>query len=278
MKKTYLFKSCVLTACIALLTIGCAKENSDSIDDLKTAGADNAQSSSISDDVVSTVDGFVNKAETTIQFVGSDPSKVSAQVDTTAVNVTVVNDKTSITGYPKTVTIDFGTDGYTGKRGNVYKGKVIVTVSGLMLTPGSVRTIKYQNLSVNDNAVAGSKTVTCKTPLSWEVVAKDTITRASDGAKIIYNSNHTRTYVPSNTESYFVITGTANGVNAKGKSYTAEITTLLKIYVGYKHIVSGILTVKSGSKTAIIDYGDGTKDDKAKVTIGIKTYDITLAK
>jgi hypothetical protein len=165
-----------------------------------------------------------------------------------------------------------------GKRGNVFKGKVIVTVSEFMLTPGSTRTIKYQNFSVNDNTVKGTKTVTCKTPLSWGVVAKDTITRASDGAKITYSVDHTRTYVPNGADSYFLIQGTASGVNAKGKSYTAEITTALKIFINYRHIVSGLLTVKSGAKTAIIDYGDGTKDDKAKVTIGAKTYEITLGK
>ncbi len=278
MRKTTFFKTGIVIASIALFSVGCTSESASTIDDLKVASADNAQSSSISDDVVSTVDGFVNKAETPLALVSAEGSKAPAMVDTVAVNITVVKDKSSQTGYPKTVTIDFGTDGYVGKRGNVFKGKVIVTVSGIMLIPGSVRTIKYQNFSINDNAVTGTKTVTCKTPLSWGVVAKDTITRASDGAKITYNVDQTRTYVPAGDDSYFFIQGTASGVNAKGKSYTAEITTALKIFVNYKHIVSGLLTVKSGAKTAIIDYGNGTRDDQAKVTIGVKTYDITLGK
>jgi hypothetical protein len=274
MRKTTFFKTGIAIASIALFSVGCTSESASTIDDLKVASADNAQSSSISDDVVSTVDGFVNKAETTLPKLSIVGMSKAPTIDSAGVKIDIV--RTSLSNYPITVTIDFGTTGFTGKRGNVFKGKVIVTVSGIMLIPGSVRTIKYQNFSINDNAVTGTKTVTCKSPLSWGVVANDTITRASDGAKITYNVDQTRNYVPAGDDSYFFIQGTASGVNAKGKSYTAEITTGLKIFVNYKHIVSGLLTVKSGAKTAIIDYGNGTRDDQAKVTIGVKTYDITL--
>ena len=275
MKKTNYFKTTLAIACMALFTVGCTGEKAATIEDLKEASADNAQSSSISDDVVSTMDEFVDKAETTLPKLSLVGMSKAPTIDTAGVKIDIV--RTPLTIYPMTVTIDFGT-GYTGKRGNVFKGKVVATVSGLMKVTGSKRIIKYQNFSVNDNAVTGTKTVTCKTLLSWGVTAADTITRASDGAKIIYNVDQTRTLVPdvAGADSYFLIQGTANGVNAKGKSYTADITTALKIFVNYKHIVSGLLTIKSDTKTAIINYGDGSKDDKAKVTIGVKTYDITL--
>ena len=276
MRKTNYFKTTLAIACMALFTVGCTGEKAATIDDLKEASTDNAQSSSISDDVVSTVDEFVDKAETTLPKLSLVGMSKAPTIDSAGVKIDIV--RTPLTIYPITVTIDFGTTGFTGKRGNVFKGKVIATVTGPMRITGSKRTVKYENLSINDNTVKGTKTVTCKTPLSWGVVANDTITRASDGAKIIYNVDQTRTSVPAGADSYFLIQGSANGVNAKGKSYTADITTALKIFVNYKHIVSGLLTIKSDTKTAIINYGDGSKDDKAKVTIGVKTYDITLGK
>jgi hypothetical protein len=62
--------------------------------------------------------------------------------------------------YPKTVIIDFGTDGCRGLDGKFRKGKMVLQFSGPIRKSGSVLTITLVDFHLNRASVEGTKTIT----------------------------------------------------------------------------------------------------------------------
>jgi len=248
---------------------------------------DEAQASNLNDQVISTVDDYVNTSDANGFAKVSSAQKVNSITATDTVIVTI--DKTGLTVFPKKISVDFGTTGYTDKRGNVLKGKIYITVSNRMTIAGSTRQILFSNFYVNDNLVKGTKTVTYNgitdSKPSWSIVARDTITRV-DGTTVIWNSDRTRTRIDDNGtplvywDDSYAISGSSNGINAKGLAYTMTIdaTKPLVTVGGWKYFVSGAVLITTEKRTALLDYGDGTKDAKATITINGVTKDINLKK
>ena len=261
---------------------------------LSITAQDEAQSANLSDIAVATTDEYVNSFDAAGFQAVSAAQNVNgiAAIDSGKVVITV--DKTGITVFPKKICVDFGT-GVVDKRGNTLKGKIYVTISNRMGVTGSTRKLEYYEFFINDNQLKGSKTVTylgsnrqvtdnvvTETP-SWSISVKDTIVR-TDGTKLIWNSERVRTRISNNAtpllywDDVYSITGTANGVNAKGTAYTVEITKPLILKGGWKFFVEGTVLTTSDKRTAVLDYGNGDKDAKATLTINGVTKDINLRK
>ena len=283
MKKLNLFAILAVSVSLAAFTTSC---NSDEPDEaaLTITAQDETQVSSISDDVVSSADDVI----TTIEAgnYAAAPSASAAQKVPSPRNiegVIVTYDKTG-NEFPKTITLDYGTTGLTGKRGNVFKGKVIIVITGRMDVAGSMRTYTFENFTVNDNQVKGSKSVTFNGVTSgkpsWSIVVKDTVVR-TDGKTVIWNATRTRTRDNNGTplialDDTFSFSGTASGVNAKGVAYTIEITKPLVMSVVWPVFVEGTTLLTSEKRTVVVDYGDGTKDLKATATVNGVTKEFTL--
>jgi hypothetical protein len=269
--------------------VACTKTDEFSGTDASIAetATDEAQASSVNDQVISTADDYVNASDLT----GFQKVSASQEISgvTTADSVIVTIDKTGLTVFPKKITIDFGTTGFTDKRGNVLKGILTINVSNRMTIAGSTRKFEFTNFYVNDNLIKGSKTVTFNGEVSgipsWSIAAKDTITR-TDGTVVTWNSNRTRSRINNNGtpliywDDTYAISGSSNGVNAKGVAYTMEIDAAkpLTIIGGWKYFVSGAVIITTEKRTALLDYGNGTKDAIATVTINGVTKEITLKK
>lgn len=246
---------------------------------LTLTATDETQVASINDEIINTVDQYA------LTFDNAGYQKVKSEVNADSVIVTVDNSDPGV--FPKTITIDFGTTGITGRRGNTLKGKIIVTISNRMTIAGSTRTITYDNFSINDNIIRGTKTVTYNgvsdLKPSWSITAKDTIKRA-DGKTVIWNTERTRTRIDDNGteriywDDTFSISGSSNGINANGVAYTMVIepTNPLIAYANYRHFVKGSVTTTTEKRTALMDYGDGTRDDIATITINGVTKEIKL--
>jgi len=252
---------------------------------IAAAASDEAQASSVSDQIISTADDFVNESELSGFQSVSPMQKMKGAA--TSDSVILIIDKTGLTGFPKRITVDFGTSGYTDKRGNILKGKLFITVSNSMSIAGSTRTIEFSNFQVNDKVANGSNTLTYNGDAdgfpSWTVISKDTITR-NDGKVVIWNANLTRTRIGTNNtpliywDDIYTITGSTNGVNANAVAYTMEIVAdkPLRYEGGFKHFVSGDVIISAEKRTALLDYGNGEKDAIATVTIDGKTKEIKL--
>ena len=281
MKTKNFWATLVVIAGFAMLGTSCSSDFSSATDSaLAVTATDEAQAATLNDEVVSEADLYVNTVASTSYMA------VKSEAASTEPTITITP-KDSIT-FPKTVTIDFGTSGFTGKRGNVLKGKLIMVISDRMWKTNSSRTITFDNFYVNDNKITGKKVITnkglnaAKNPY-WTVIVSDTITR-TDGTTVVWNSERTRERVDNGgtplvyADDKYSITGSSSGINAKGKTFTLIIdaNNPLIIYNNYPHFVQGSVTITSETRTAVLDYGDGTKDNKATVTINGVTKDITL--
>jgi hypothetical protein len=248
---------------------------------LTTTATDEAQAASLSDVVINVADANIN----TLAANGySIPQAVKGIFDSSVMTITI--DKPDSTNFPKIITIDYGTTGYIDSRNDTLKGKIIVTISGKLWKSGSTKTIRTVDFYVNDNNIKGVKVITdnglnaAKDPSMTEDVS-DTIILV-DKSTIIRNSTRTRVRIDDNGtpkifwDDKFSITGSTTGINAKGVAYTVEITNPLIIYNNYKFFVQGTISTTTQSRTAILDYGDGTKDNKATLTINGVTKNIKL--
>jgi len=190
------------------------------------------------------------------------------------------------TSSPKTITVDFGSSNCLCNDNRTRKGKILISFTGLYRDSGTVITITFDNYFVNDNQILGTKTITNKGKnangnLNYDLVIDGKIKKAG-GDSIIWISNRNNEWIegsstPSWWDDVYLITGDASGVSAAGISFDLDITKALRKEIGYKHLVSGTIELQpQGKVKRMIDYGDGTRDNKATVTINGKSFDIIL--
>ncbi len=179
--------------------------------------------------------------------------------------------------YPRTLVIDFG-DGCEGPNGRIRKGQIVVQQSAAWHVPGAVRTATLQDFHVDDAHIEGTRTLE---NLGFDAQGNITFTRTVTGGKVTYPNGSTATW-ESNClltqveggstpfillDNAFEITGNGSGVNRNGKAYTVEITTpLLKKRI-CPWVVSGVISLSAEGKTLTLDYGSGTCDRKAILTL-----------
>jgi len=188
---------------------------------------------------------------------------------------------------PRTITVYFGPTNCLCGDGRYRRGTVNISYSGHYRDSLSTHTITFTDYYVNDNQVLGSKTVTNNGHnnsgnLTFTITVSGTIIRANSGGTVTWNSNRVREWIEGEntliwSDDVYLITGTASGTHANGNTYTATITTPLKIKLDCHYIVSGGMDlIPSGKPTRSIDWGNGTCDDQATVTINGTIYYITL--
>lgn len=190
---------------------------------------------------------------------------------------------TTSTTWPKTLVIDFGTSGCDNK-----KGKITAVLTAPFRTSGAVLTITTTDfydgvnkidagthtITNNGNNLAGNQNFTIN-------VAGATVTTPS--GVVSWSTTRNIEWIEGNTtpldqsDDVYLITGQASGTSAKGESFTANITSPLKIAVSCQWIESGVVTLTPKGKVArTIDFGTTGCDNKAKVTMNGIGYDITM--
>ena len=278
MKKQNLFSMLVIVAGITFLGTSCTTttDNNVATDAALTATSnDEAQVAVFSDVVVNTTDANVNNIASNAYAL---PPAITG--------MTVTIDKADSINFPKTITIDFGTTGFIDARNDTLKGKMIITISDKLWKTGSIKTTKLVGFYINGNNIKGFKTTTntglnAASQPSMKDVASDTIVRV-DKSIITRQSTRIRTRIDDNgtpkifSDDKFSITGTSAGKNAQGVVYIVRISNPLIVYSNYNFIVQGTIITTTQSRTATLDYGDGTKDNKATLTINGVTQNIIL--
>lgn len=187
--------------------------------------------------------------------------------------------------FPKTVTVDFGEDGCEGRDGKFRKGIVTGTFSNWPWIPNARLEIVPSSYFVDDYKVEGTKTITYKgTNLkgnqNWDISVEDGVITTPEGETILWASERNNELIGGANDFnpwniVHSITGTANGTNRTGRDYTAEITNALIVEIECLEITEGTLEIQPEDlKLRSVDYGDGSCDRKATVTIGKKTYEV----
>ena len=182
--------------------------------------------------------------------------------------------------------IDFGTEGCTGPRGHVRKGKIIVSTTGQIRTNGFKKTITFENFYIDDALIEGTRTVTTSlinNVLTQTIVVEDGSITLLGGNIITYQENKTRTLVEgygtvSIADDVWEVSGSTTGVNYKQVPYTVQITKPIRHTTTCRFPVSGTKTLTVGDKVVSIDFGSGTCDKIATLTINGQTKEIELGK
>ncbi len=188
------------------------------------------------------------------------------------------------------MTVDFGSAGCTGEDGKVRKGKIIVTYSGRYWDNGVVKTITFDNYYVNDYKVTGTKTITAGVKNTsgnryYSESVTGTIEWANGDSVINWNAQHTREITDGSStwrvsDDIYQLTGSTSGIDAEGEQYSSTITSPLirKVeHVCRHNYVQGVIEITPiGKSTRVVDYGDGTCDRWATVTVDGDTYHVYL--
>lgn len=190
--------------------------------------------------------------------------------------------------FPHTVTIDFGPVNCLCRDGKLRRGKINVSHTGPYWAVGTVITTTFDNYYVNDHQILGSKVVTNLGPNSennptWQIEIDGQVIKPN-GEVITWVGNRMREWVEGHGfppfmwwDDVYHITGSHEVVSSDGTSLSATITDPLEIALNCYWIRSGVVEMQhSNLPLVILDYGNGTCDDDATVTINGVTINIKL--
>lgn len=266
----------ILTLLVAVILVFFLSAGCDKIKDLNTdpqSGKDFVTAESTFSSVYKTIGDAVQK-EGLMEKSGKyeDDAKSCPEISITSLP------------YPRTLTIAFDPVNGCDIEGVNFKGTITCVMSGPFKSPGSILTASFSNFYVNDNKVDGQKVITNlgrnnSNQLRFKVEVKSGHITTENGGHIYYSTTKTWTWKAGEATEYPVlnddiweVTGNANGTNIDGKSFSASIDVPLLILVqgcsGKTEIVSGKVIVKPDEgKDITIDYGNGTCDGKATLSI-----------
>jgi len=204
---------------------------------------------------------------------------------TSAACATVTISPQDLTSWPKTITIDYGSTGCTGINGWVRKGKISYTLTKLQRETGAVVNVSFDNFFVNGYKLEGSYSITN----NGSTDANLNITTRLVNGKITYPDG--KWYTRTSTINWQQVAGSATASvlddefnvtgeaviksSANNELITSSKTPLLrKVTCG--NFVSGQLNVAYNGIAGVLDFGGGTCDKKATLSLGTRNYEVTL--
>ncbi len=263
---------------LSIAFVSACRKDRDDLDDT-TVASDNEQSETFSNDVMNIADNAAKSGEAGLRT--SSEQEVYEGLGQCA---TITHDTVS---NPRMLTIDFGTVNCLCADGRNRRGKIIVSYTGRYFEIGAVKTMNFDNFYRNDNKLEGTRIITnngldAQGRMNWTINAQNMKISKSNGKMHTWNSVRTRTILAGNdtktwTDDVYEITGSANGVNANGNNYTANITKPLHKAMSCRWIDSGTIEITpEGRVTRTVDFGNGNCDDQATVSVKKRTRNITL--
>ena len=195
-------------------------------------------------------------------------------VETTNIIACATVTVTPLVGFPKTIVIDFGTS--CTHNGIVRSGKINIVLSDSVRRPGSTAVMTFTNYYVNSYKVEGTITWTnTSTPgtRSWSRRTENGKITAPDGrywlhSGIKYVNQTAGVATPFNLlDDVFAITGSHSVTNAAGRTRDCTVLEALQKKVICSNIDKGKLKVQGPNHYAVIDFGDGSCDNLATISI-----------
>jgi hypothetical protein len=189
--------------------------------------------------------------------------------------------------FPKTVVFDYG-EGCKGRDGKTRKGKLIIRYSAPMVKPGATAFTQFENFSINNIKVEGKHSTKNNSTATIRIFTR-TVENGKltfpNGGTILWNGTHTNKQVsgmgtpgfPRDDE--FEITGGARGISERGGNkieWSRVIAEPLHKAFTCRWISKGVVHITRNNNRAILNYGDGTCDNKAVIIINGNRKEITL--
>ncbi|HAA10671.1 MAG TPA: hypothetical protein DCE41_02835 [Cytophagales bacterium] len=186
--------------------------------------------------------------------------------------------------FPKTITIDFG-EGCEGPHGHTKSGQIVVTISDAMSNVGATRTVTFENFSINDKAVVGTRVTTNQGQNAdgfWVVTKSVNMTLTdSEGATLSKTFDGSKTWLSgfgadSAATKGYQKDGSGSITGVEGNTFTKTITTPIMIDHSCRYPLSGVVEMSGPEGEGTLDFGDGACDNLATVTRDGETEEIDL--
>ena len=190
---------------------------------------------------------------------------------------------------PHTLVIRFGSSDCVCLDGRSRKGTIIVSYSGEYSDAGQPHTITFDNYYVNDNQLTGTiSTTRVDTTIAgnwyYKVTTADSMNVSQDPLNsqfVVWKGSLVRKWVQGYTtgdrsDDIFSISGTGLLTRPDGNVFSFQIATPLQFALGCNFCESGVVNVSGYEGARILNYGAGTCDANAQLSIGVHIYELTL--
>jgi len=179
---------------------------------------------------------------------------------------------TPATGFPRTIVMDFG-EGCT-RNGVTRSGQIVVMMSDYRDKPGSTVITTYNNYFVNRVKTEGKITwnnTTTDGARGWVSKIENLKMTRPDGKFTVQNAiKETRQIAgvrtTENNDDGFATTGRGMIKTSEGASRSHAITTPLEKFNNCRWISKGVMKTEGNGHSVVMDYGNGTCDNKATIT------------
>ena len=281
---TQTIKSFTVTAILALVVMGCSNDDADT-----GAGAqnDNTEDSEVlaeiqdmtevlddmSEVIAIEMDASLGFKETTAKSLPDGPYFSSC------LSRTVVMEGNNIN-----ISLDFG-DGCEGPHGNVLAGVVRIDVQ-MMSVEEQLVTHSFEDFSINGRAIEGSisrnRIRSNEDGFPQALISRDlsivwdedtTFNRVGQIKRVWIEGTDTRNW----GDDVFTTTGNWSVFRNGALKRSVVISKELRRERACRFLVSGTLDIE-GAATYSLDYGDGSCDDAATITIGEREIEIQLGR
>lgn len=269
-------KLLILSSVIALSFFSCKKDSKDNSEIETTFQL--SENEAVGDYLTDDANNVFFEVSTNEGLMGGRTTQ-STQTLSICAGVTVTQG-----GFPKTITIDFGT-GCTSN-GITRSGKINIVLSDSVRKSGSTAVTTFDNYIVQGYKVEGTLTWTntsTQSSIGWQrkiengkITAPNAYYWLHVGTKNVNQTAGMTT--PFNLlDDVFSVTGTHTVTNPEGKSRSATILTALEVKTTCGNVTQGTVKFEGPNHFAILNYGNGTCDRVATISIdGQATHTILL--
>ena len=273
----------------AVLFTNCKKEETQPSDAEMQSSIDNATAETIFNNAYDLLDENTQQQDELNGF----QSEQKAEDRSACVAIAIEPNAPWPNIFPAKLILDFGA-GCTTQQGHEVAGKVTATFSGPWRETGTTVSVSFSEFVLNGWDVEGVKEVInngkdANGIFSYTVNIKNGQLTNANGKTIKYDAVTTRRWVEGAETNFWTdglagifddvweVEHDANGVNRLGTAYEVTTTTMLRRELDCRWLTMGVLELKQdGQPDVTLDYGAGTCDNKATLSIGSYTQEITL--
>ncbi len=271
MKKITLFVSSALIAGGIFFTTSCNKAT---VDSNTTTTSDNQLCESEFMRVVPQVNSLTfSKLNKSVERVGGVTYPIITATDTV----------TNGNGWPRTLTINYGSAGVVDPiDGKTRKGVITVSFTNYWHDIGTTATITYSNYFVNSISYSATLEATRKSPTQFGLDVVNGVCKSTNWV-IQYGSSRILTWTNGISDSVFshsayMITGSGYGVDRNTVNFKSAISSAapMTLFCNCASLItSGTVTINpAGLATRTVNYGSGACSSTATVTIDGQNYTI----
>lgn len=276
MKRNFFYSFTILAAMILVVICACQKENPAGLSDNSPFSASSVEKNAVV--ATTTFDELNDFAQS-----GFDANNLKS-LNLTFGNCPAIT--VNFTTPPFSILLDWGTGCKSGD-GITRSGKINIILSGMMGEKNSVATMKIDNFVVDGRKIYGVTKITylgLNPTNNWpkygvltegkiEFADKSTMTYRSESVRLQSAGAGTASIL----DDTWRMEGSSKGVNRDGMAWTAKTTKVIIKKGDCKWYDSGILQITPATGSVrTIDFGDGTCDNIAKLTVGDKVTEIKL--